>query len=160
MAEIDGWTKAARAQKNNSVLLAVAASSKPATGSTAAEAGLSLALEAGVVGAAIGGAILAGSAAMTAIRRFRERKKTFGDRNVNDKVVALFYPDRVDLHDRSSLRKAIGNLRETWPLEKVSFVEDKPQLLIVGGVTWTLNPFTARSFDDALDAAGISLSEN
>ena len=158
MAEIDGWTKAARAQKNNSVLLAVPASSRPSDAATAAWMGMETTLEAGVVGAAIGAAMLAGATVLTGIRRLKERNKRFGDRKVNDKVVALFYPDRVDLHDRPSFRKSIGRLRESAPLDGVTRPEN-PELLIINEVKWTVQPFTARKLDEALSNAGISLSE-
>ena len=158
MAEIDAWTKAARTQKNNSVLLAVPASSRPSDVTTAAWMGMETTLEAGVVGAAIGAAMLAGATVLTGIRRLKERNKRFGDRKVNDKVVALFYPDRVDLHDRPSFRKSIGKLRESVLLDAVARPED-PQLLAINEVQWTLQPFTARKLDEALTNAGISLPE-
>ena len=119
MLDLDSWTAAARSQKNNSVLLAVPVSSRPADGGTVGQ----LTLEASAAGpfaALLGGAILAVGAAVASVRRFRERDKAIGRRKVNDRVAVLFYPDRVDLHARSRLPRRIGEFHVSFPRDEVS----------------------------------------
>ncbi len=155
--DLDSWTAAARSQHNNSVLIAVPVSSRPAgdSATTGFELGAELSVDAGAIGMFVGGAMLAVGTAVSSIRRFRERDKVVGKRNVNDRVAVLFYPDRVDLHARSRLRRKIAKLHVSFPLEEVSRVY--PQRLNIAGTTWMIDASANGSFDKALDAAGIEL---
>ena len=103
----------------------------------------------------VGAGVLALSAAASRVRRFRERDKAIGRREVNDRVAVVFYPDRVDLHSRSRLPRQIGELHCSFPLDEVSRRDH--EILEIAGTTWTISPFYTSSLRKALEDAGISL---
>ena len=147
---------AARSQRNNSVLLAVPVSSRPTEGGGGiAELAMESSAEGGVIGMIVGAGVLALSAAASRVRRFRERDKAIGRREVNDRVAVVFYPDRVDLHSRSRLPRRIGELHCSFPLDEVS--RPDYEILEIAGTTWTISPFYTSSLRKALKDAGISL---
>ena len=155
MFDLDSWTAAARGQLNNSVLLAVPASSKPLSGAGAAQFGFEAIAEAGPVGAMIGGSAVAFGGLMSKVRRFRARHEQVGERNVNDRVVLIFYPDRVDLHSRGRFGKSIGDLHATFLPSEIS----RPEMeqLVIGDTTWTVSVFFRAKLGDAFTVAGIPL---
>lgn len=152
MADIEKWTTGARHQRDNSVLLAVPASSYPWSESLTGQIGGELATTG--VGAVFGVIIIGLGAAWNEVRRFRNRKRRIGEREANERVTLLFYEDRVDIHRRRRVGKRIGDLKDSYPRSDFAMNEN-PKKLIFERVAWTISEPHSRKIRQALSAAGI-----
>lgn len=133
MGSIEKWTAKARSSQSNSVLFAVPARSHD--GSSTWIYALDFA-DVSVPGAVFGVGVMGIVAARTGIRRIKNRRKRFGEREVNDRVVIVFFDDRVDLFSRPPMLTRFGSSVGSFPIELVTRPE--ASVLEIDGTSWSL----------------------
>ena len=146
MANLEKWTKAARETENNSVLVAV-----PAQSGEDASHNWSF-FVADLLGP-FSIPLLLGIGAYSGVYRHRNRKNRMGNRGRNDRVVILFYQDRVDLHRRPQFGTKVGEFVESYRLEDLQRPDS--MTISLAGMTWLHSKLPTAKLEKALAAHGI-----
>lgn len=112
----------------------------------------------GIFHAITGLAVLLAAQARTLIGRTRTDMPV-GRRGGFENVIAVFYEDRVDLHNSGEFRRRVGELLESHPLSAVSYRRTDVAVdtrLTIAEVEWSVNGWFERDLRSAMEPLEIA----